>query len=157
MASATLNSFIDIVEPSSYKSQEAIAEPPPAHKKPLPVTSPTPIELDNIKWGAPLNGPGNPSQETVQDPRTPNELENLSRSSSQDGRRESFSTEQENTTGNLVTQQLPSWRDTSMNKWRILSACLMYFANGMNDSGRFTLDHKIQWIACIDPSKRLVP
>jgi hypothetical protein len=28
-----------------------------------------------------------------------------------------------------------TWNSEPMNKWRILSCCLLYFANGMNDSG----------------------
>ena len=54
----------------------------------------------------------------VQTPKTPNELE-MSRPSS---RRQSVAT------------VVPSWSFPSMNRYRILAACGVYFANGMNDA-----------------------
>ncbi|KAK4989545.1 hypothetical protein LTR50_003152 [Elasticomyces elasticus] len=36
---------------------------------------------------------------------------------------------------NEVTGMVPSFLHPRMNRWRVLSACLVYFGNGMNDSG----------------------
>lgn len=37
--------------------------------------------------------------------------------------------------GEDATAQMQRWNDPPMNKWRVLSCCLIYFGNGMNDSG----------------------
>ena len=61
------------------------------------------------------------SQKGVQTPRTPNELE-MSRPATP---------ARDDAVGLMRT-----WNSPSMTKWRILCCCLIYFANGINDSGK---------------------
>ena len=57
----------------------------------------------------------------VQNPKTPNELE-MSRPSTPSA---------EDAVGMIRT-----WNGDPMTKWRILCCCVIYFSNGMNDSGK---------------------
>jgi hypothetical protein len=78
------------------------------------------IELDqfNTSKGPSKSGAATPTG--AQTPRTPNELE-MSRPPTP---------RQDDAVGLMRT-----WNSPPMTKWRILSCCLIYFANGMNDSG----------------------
>ena len=69
-------------------------------------------------------GPQTPAAARTQPmtPKTPNGLESNS--------------PPEGTNPAGVAQILPSFFYPAMNKWRVLSACLTYFGNGMNDSGK---------------------
>jgi hypothetical protein len=91
------------------------------------------IELEQITKDRPQDGTSKAGPNTgpasvtgVQTPKTPNELE-MSRPPTP-GRDDGFGL-------------MRSWNSPPMTKWRILSCCLIYFANGMNDSG--TLQQKI--------------
>ncbi|KAF2459153.1 major facilitator superfamily domain-containing protein [Lineolata rhizophorae] len=128
MSSHALGVFVDIEAPpkgASAANNDYPAQPPVA------VTAPSALELDDLQFGSRYNGPqdfgpspassakqGSLSATPVgaQTPRTPNELE-MSRPQLND-----------------VAYIAPSWSNPSMNKWRILSACLVYFCNGFNDS-----------------------
>ena len=97
-----------------------VADPPATVKRPTP----TPYELDNMGWGNRYNGPPidpsiPPTPSGVQTPKTPNELE-MSRPSSP-----------KNDEAVDVVQSLSN---PPVNKWRLLSCCMMCFGNGLNDS-----------------------
>jgi hypothetical protein len=120
MASSALQGFIHI------ESASSVASPPATRQKTnLAVReAPSAVELDTLEFGTCYNGPVEPCKETlkaqVPPPLTPNELE-ISRPSSPTG---------QETVGIVQT-----WNNPPMNRWRVLSCCLIYFANGMNDSG----------------------
>lgn len=80
------------------------------------------IELDQITSGKSRNGQYTPGQATpgAQTPKTPNELE---MSCPPTPRRDD------------AVGLMRTWNSPPMTKWRILSCCLIYLANGMNDSG----------------------
>lgn len=107
---------------------------PPAILQKTPNSPPSTFELDNYTRGSRYNGPSNScggtqtprtsqtsytGAQTPVTPMSPNELE-MSRppSPKQD---EAISLVQ-------------SWSNPPMNKWRVLSCCLIYFGNGLNDS-----------------------
>lgn len=115
-----------------------ITSPPPAKAKD-PVPSPQNIELDNLTYLSSQNArrsdyngaitpaaPQTPYEaRTVpptgaQTPKTPNELE-MSRPPTPKA------------SGGAAIA--PSWSFPKMNKWRVLAACAVYFANGLNDAG----------------------
>jgi hypothetical protein len=79
------------------------------------------IELDQFTRDDGINKAGGTASPTgAQTPKTPHELE-MSRPPTP-GRDDAFGL-------------MRSWNSPPMTKWRILSCCLIYFANGMNDSG----------------------
>ena len=84
------------------------------------------VELDEFHWGDRYNGPKSGMQTPHADPispvgaKTPNELE-MSRPPSP----------KHDEAASLVQ----TWSNPPMNRFRVLSCCLTYFGNGMNDSG----------------------
>lgn len=85
---------------------------------------PAPLELDNLQWGKKLNGPrvtesGKTTPTGFQTPRTPNDLE-MSRPPSP--------------TENEGVDAMQSFSNPPMNRYRMLSVCLMNFGNGLSDS-----------------------
>jgi hypothetical protein len=126
MASSAFHGLFDI-----QSSPDKIASPAATLKKSnVQEHGPPPaIELDAYEFGKQFNGPAGSSigvqtsQEPpleAQIPKTPNELE-MSRPSSP--------------RADEAVGKMQSWNDPPMNKWRILSCCLIYFGNGINDSG----------------------
>ncbi|KAF8854208.1 MFS general substrate transporter [Acephala macrosclerotiorum] len=121
MASYAL-SAITAVKPSIHEETHEI---PIAPQKALPRvyhSVPEPLELDNLQWGAKLNGPSGSGANTpsgYQSPRVPNDLE-MSRPATP--------TEQDG------FDVLQSFSNPPMNRFRMLSVCLMNFGNGLNDS-----------------------
>ncbi|MCJ1455150.1 hypothetical protein MMC28_005504 [Mycoblastus sanguinarius] len=115
MASHSFGAFINIDEDSN------ITDPPPVLKKDphtLP-DLPTAYELDELIRPIRNNGPSiPPTPSGAQTPRTPDELE--SRPPSPDY-------------GDAV-EVVQTWTNPPVNKWRVLSACLMNFGNGLNDA-----------------------
>ncbi|KAF2121103.1 major facilitator superfamily domain-containing protein [Lophiotrema nucula] len=89
------------------------ATPPASHQEAVKRDAPTSIELDQIVFGKRYNGPPPVT------PKTPNELE-MSRPPSP---------KRDEAVG-----LMQSWNNPPMNKWRVLSCCLIYFVNGINDS-----------------------
>lgn len=92
------------------------------------------IELDQITSGQkPTNNEstkaGQATPTGAQTPRTPNELE-MSRPPTP---------RQDDAVGLMRT-----WNSPPMTKWRVLSCCLIYFANGMNDSGTSCLSYHLR-------------
>ncbi|CZR63352.1 related to tetracycline resistance proteins [Phialocephala subalpina] len=123
MSSYAFGAFIGFESKSSVS--EETHEIPIAPQKALPRvyhSVPEPLELDNLQWGAKLNGPSGSGSDTpsgYQTPRVPNDLE-MSRPATpneQDG-----------------VDVLQSFSNPPMNRFRMLSVCLMNFGNGLNDS-----------------------
>lgn len=134
MASTSFHGLFDI-----HPSSNPVTSPPAAHSKwkYQGRQTPTSIKLQEYTFNQSNNGPSDSSSSAqvlaeqtfdVQDGkdtdmhRTPNELE-MSRPASP--------------VGDDATGQMQRWNDPPMNKWRVLSCCLIYFGNGMNDSGMF--------------------
>ena len=88
---------------------------PRSHSKPFP--APSPLELDDFEFGQRYNGP----RSGTQTPATPylSEGDLLSRPSSPRN-------------GEAVGV-VASWSNPPMTKWRVLCACLTYFASGLTD------------------------
>ncbi|KAL8812259.1 MAG: hypothetical protein Q9200_001157 [Gallowayella weberi] len=115
-SSIPFNAFVAI------ESNGQVADPPAAVKKDAHIryAAPDIHELDELTIGNRYNGPsGSPDPIGVQTPMTPNELE-MSRPPSP-----------KNDEAAEVVQTLTN---PPMNKWRLLSACMMCFGNGLNDS-----------------------
>lgn len=127
MSSAGLHGFFDIQQSPSVRS------PAPTFQRDSN-KRPTAIELDEHPWGKKHNGPPSSEPQTPMEvqlpsgmqspmepttPKTPNELE-MSRPPSP--RRDE------------AVGPVQSWHNPPMNKWRVLSCCLIYFGNGINDS-----------------------
>jgi hypothetical protein len=108
------------------QSGSSVASPPATHQKSNAKVreAPSNVELDSLAFGARYSGPVASGKDTpkaqVPSPTTPNELE-MSRPPSP--------------TRNETVGLVQTWNNPPMNKWRVLSCCLLYFANGMNDSG----------------------
>lgn len=141
MSSHTFGAFID-VEPSSINEETHTA--PTAPQKALPRvyhsvhSIPDPVELDNLQWGSKLNGPpgsGTVSPSGSQTPRVPTDLE-MSRPP---------------TPGNEAdgVDALQSFSNPPMNRFRMLSVCLMNFGCGLNDSAPGALIPYIEKCASI--------
>ena len=99
-----------------------ISDPPAAVKKDARIRHPAPgaHEMDELTRGKQYSGPFTAAPSSgIHTPSTPNELE-MSRPSSP-----------KNDEAAEVMQTLSS---PPMNKWRLLSACMMCFGNGLNDS-----------------------
>ena len=77
------------------------------------------IELDHFATSKGQRTPGQETPNGAQTPRSPNELE-MSRPPTP---------RRDDAVGLMRT-----WNDEPMTKWRILCCCVIYFANGMNDS-----------------------
>jgi len=124
MTSHAFSAFIDI-EPSSNNNHEHIVPVPVAPQKAFPRTYhsvPDSLELENLQWGKKLNSPAATPSGT-QTPITPSELE-MSRpvtpkmdENEQDG-----------------AEIMQSFSNPPMNRFRMLSVCLMNFGNGLSDS-----------------------
>jgi fucose permease len=101
-----------------------VKDPPPVHYKGSAIAT-SPLELDEFAWGGgytgletPLEGAQTPYSGT-QTPRWNNDL-SISRPPTP--------------RGEDVIGIAPRWSNPPMNKWRVLSCCLVLFGNGMNDS-----------------------
>jgi hypothetical protein len=123
MAPSLLHGVFDI------HSNSAVTSPPAALQKNNARIreAPSSTELDDLAFGKVYTGPADAVQTPKEPlpsggrtPRTPNELE-MSRPSSP--------------VNHDPVDAVQTWNSEPMNKWRILSCCLLYFANGMNDSG----------------------
>lgn len=117
MSSQVLGVFINF-------DKQVIPDLPGAvHKTSEP--APLPHELDDLSWGSRYNGTG-PSGITKPISGT----ETLMQSYELKRERSRPASPGRDEAANLVQ----SWSSPPMNKWRVLSACLVYFANGLNDS-----------------------
>ena len=127
--SVAFHGFFDI-QPAS----NTVTSPPATHQK-AKTQPPSAIELDEYTFGTCYNGPIESSPQSPRElpsgmhtpfepptPIPPNELE-MSRPPSP---------KRDEAVG-----LMQSWNNPPMNKWRILSCCLIYFGNGINDSGMF--------------------
>lgn len=136
MTSHSFGAFIDVESSSPPTSSHPEAHSIPIapqkvfertyHSVPLP-QGPNAIELDSIQWGSKLNGPrGESGYTTPSGAQTPGLTEvtdlEMSRPASP------HDTEQ---AGVDVVQ---TFSNPPMNRFRMLSGCLMFFGNGMGDS-----------------------
>ena len=128
MSSSAFHGLFNIHHSSSTPPVNKIASPPATHQK-TKTAPPDPIELDELTFGVRYNGPDlksgaqTPIEHESPTPMSPNELE-MSRPSSP--KRDE------------AVEMMQSWNSSRMNIWRIASCCLIYFANGMNDSGMYS-------------------
>lgn len=124
MASSSLHGMFDI-------QSVAPANPAPTYQKSNgknPYIGVLPdIELEPIKAGKDSNGNYFDQQHWTgtQTPKTPNELE-----------MSCPPTPRQDDAVGLVQR----WNSPSMNKWRILCCCLIYFGNGLNDAGMSVIE-----------------
>lgn len=110
-----LKAVIGIDRPSITKPSAVLPREPQAV-----ITAPTAFELDRSAWPSRYNGPPRPtSQAEAYAPTTPNELE-ISRPTSPQNED--------------VADIVQTLSNPPVNKYRFLSACLMCFGNGLNDS-----------------------
>ncbi|KAH6676703.1 MFS transporter-like protein [Halenospora varia] len=126
MTSHAFGAFIEI-ESSTNNAEHSI---PIAPQKALPRVyhsmphTPDGLELDNLHWGKKLNGPSHESGASTptgyQTPRVPNDLE-MSRAPSPIQEEEGV-------------EAMQSFANPPMNRFRMLSVCLLNFGNGLNDS-----------------------
>ncbi|KAF9739365.1 hypothetical protein PMIN06_000935 [Paraphaeosphaeria minitans] len=127
MASAALHGIFDIQQSSSpSNSTPPVTSPPAIHQNTASVVKEAPfnIELDDLAFvqrhNEPFSSTAAPQTPKgfsgAQTPKTPNDLEN------------------EGGEGSGAVPLMQTWREPSMNKWRILCCCLIYFGNGINDS-----------------------
>lgn len=118
MASSSFGALINFDETSR------ITDPPPVLSKDphgLP-DLPTAYELDELNKASRSNGPSvPPTPSGTQTPRTPNELEQSRPPSPDYGE-------------NDAVDVVQSWNNPPINRYRLLSACLMNFGNGLNDA-----------------------
>jgi hypothetical protein len=123
MTSHTFGAFIDI-EPSSDNREEHTIPIVPQKAVPRSYHSvPDPIELDNLEWGKKLNGPSTPGSVPASGYQTPQTTDlEMSRPPSP--------TNEE--LGGVAAMQ--SFSNPPMNRFRMLSVCLMNFGNGLSDS-----------------------
>ncbi|KAL8967577.1 MAG: hypothetical protein Q9183_002854 [Haloplaca sp. 2 TL-2023] len=118
-SSAPLDAFLVI------ESAPPVISPPAAVKKDTQSRhiGPSILELDELTFGSRYNGPSQPTTpsgaQTPITPVTPNELE-MSRPPSP-------------RTDDAV-EVMQTLSNPPMNRWRLLSACMMCFGNGLNDS-----------------------
>ncbi|ORX92178.1 major facilitator superfamily domain-containing protein [Clohesyomyces aquaticus] len=123
-----MSSAIGFFDIQSSSTADQLTTPAATHQK-LPNHAPTTIELDELAFGKRYNGPPQPGMQTPRElpsgaqtpvtPKTPNELE-MSRPPSP--------------RANEGVGLMQSWNDPPVNRWRVLSCCLIYFGNGINDS-----------------------
>ncbi|KAL2070734.1 hypothetical protein VTL71DRAFT_13760 [Oculimacula yallundae] len=120
MSSHSFGAFIDIL-PASNSAEAPTAPAAPAKAFPKVHHSvPSPIELENLQWGAKLTGPSASQLASgAQTPREPADLE-MSRPASPVNEHE--------------VDALQSFSYPPMNRYRMLSVCLMNFAQGLSDS-----------------------
>lgn len=125
--------FGSLVELQSASEHAPITSPSAvAHKErhPSVTSAPSVQELDDLRWGKRLSSPAG-ARVTTSDQlsQTPNDPEQSLPSTPQDGR-----------TVDLVQ----SFTKPRMNVWRVLAACFMSLANGLNDGAAGALIPKIE-------------
>jgi hypothetical protein len=107
---------------------DKITSPPATHQK-TKAAPPDPLELDELTFGARYNGPDLKSGAKTpieHEPSTPKSLNELEMSRPSSSRRDE------------AVEMIHSWNNPRMNIWRIASCCLIYFGNGMSDSGLYS-------------------
>ncbi|OCK83446.1 MFS general substrate transporter [Lepidopterella palustris CBS 459.81] len=111
MASNSFAGYFDV-----HSGQKPVTSLPAILQKKSSHPAPTPVELDEYTWSS--QTPHLDTQTPIT-PITHNELE-MSRPPSP--KRDE------------AVMLVQTWSNPSMNKWRVLSCCLIYLGNGMNDS-----------------------
>lgn len=126
MSSHTFSAFIDVGPSSASEEAHPVPSVPQKTKSRVyhsvqPILDP--VELDDLQWGSRLNGPvdsGTTTPSGYQTPRVPTDLE-MSRPT---------------TPGNEQggVDALQSFSNPPMNRFRMLSTCLMNLGCALNDS-----------------------
>jgi fucose permease len=126
MASSPWGALIDI--------ESAPTGPPPARTKSTDPTIHTPsaFELDDLTWGSRYNGPPTPGEHddhyASTAPQTPY-------TGSQTPRTADFlQSRPSSPQPTAVVSIVQNWCDPPINRWRLLSGCVIFFGMGMNDS-----------------------
>ncbi|CZS88682.1 hypothetical protein WAI453_010663 [Rhynchosporium graminicola] len=120
MSSHAFGAFIDIEPVSSQQDAPATVAAPAKAFPRVYHSVPDPIELDNLQWGAKLSGQSHSQPESgTQTPREPTDLE-MSRPQTPVNEHE--------------VDAIQSFSFPPMNRYRMLSVCLMNFAGGLSDS-----------------------
>jgi hypothetical protein len=148
MASHALGAFIDVL-PSSISgdtpAHHAVPMVPQRAKSRVYHSvpeGPSDFELENMQFGTKLNGPSETVRGTLsgaQTPIAPNDLE-MSRPATpvQD---------------NEAVEAMQSFSNPSMNRYRMIAACLMNFAGGLTDSAPGALIPYIElWVDPVLPN-----
>lgn len=112
--------FIDIESESA-----AIKNLPAIHPK-SSIAAPSPLELDEFEFGVRYNGP-------LQDHSTPKPGYQTPHAEPQT-LHPLLASRPPMPRADEAVSLVPTWRNPPMNKWRVLSCCLVYFGMGMNDS-----------------------
>jgi hypothetical protein len=131
MTSHAFGAFLDVESSPSSSHAEAHTIPIAPqkalertyHSVPLP-QEPNPIELDNLQWGTKPKGPrGESGYNTPSGTQTPmvTDLEMSRPATPQDNEQDGVDAVQ-------------SFSNPSMNRFRMLSVCLLNFGNGLSDS-----------------------
>lgn len=130
-ASTTFGAFIN-VEPSKSHTEDQSATPIVAPKKAFSkvyhsVPTPRAEEIDELQWGAQLNGPGklNSGTATPTGTQTPR-IQDLEMS------RPSSPVPDDGDGGEFHAMQ--SFSNPPMNRYRMTTVCLLNFAGGFNDA-----------------------
>lgn len=123
MTTAIFGSMLDV--------ESGVPTPKPAYysnskSRDYGLPSPTPLKLDELQWNAVYTGPATP--EATAETRTP-AIQGDEDQTTTPGDRFGFQPSQEH----LASEALQSWSQGA-NKWRVLSACVVYFNNGLSDS-----------------------
>lgn len=134
MTSHVFCAFIDVESSptSSHPESHAIPIAPQKvfertyHSVPLP-QGPNAIELDSIQWGSKLNGPrGESGYNSPSETQTPGVTEATDLEMSRPA------TPHDN--GQAGVDIVQTFSNPPMNRFRMLSVCLMLFGNGLGDS-----------------------
>lgn len=124
MTSHAFGAFIH-VEPSSSNDQDHIIPSAPEKARSRVYHSvhsiPDPVELDNLQWGTKLNGPSESGTASPSGYQTPRYTDLESRPTTPRNVQDS-------------ADALQSFSNPPMNRFRMVSVCLMNFGNGLSDS-----------------------
>jgi hypothetical protein len=122
MSAPAFRNYFDIMPASKVTSPAPTHQKAPKNLREVGILPD--VELDEITPGKSHNDSPKPGYHAsgAQTPKTPNELE-MSRPP----------TPRSDEAFGLMR----TWNSPPETKWRILSCCLIYFANGMNDSGTY--------------------
>lgn len=125
MSSTTFASLVEI-EPTMSKFQDeqpGVVPPQKAHAKTYhSIPSPRQDDVDNLQWGAKLNGP------SVEEPSSPTAQRDHDLEMSRPG------TPAEGDADGDGFGVVQSFSNPPMNRYRMITVCLLNFAGGFNDS-----------------------
>ncbi|KAI9842598.1 MAG: hypothetical protein M1837_007036 [Sclerophora amabilis] len=118
MASSSFGAYINVENAPKIAGPPAVVQ---KHTNSVPEVpdSIDSVELDKLTWGTRYNGPGSGAVTGTDTPATPDDIE-MSRPPSP--------------TAHEAAELVQSFSSPPMNRYRMVSTCLLNFANGLNDS-----------------------